>query len=192
VQRRAALAIGWLGHLDEAIELCQRALTQDPLSAVGYEYLAIHLNRNGRLTEAEAAIRKALELAPQRTGTHAILARNLLAQGRGEEALAEVRQEPEEWERLWTRAIIDHAAGRHAESEAALHELIAKHQVDAAYQVALVYAARGDVDLAFAWLERAYVQRDPGLIQMKIAPLFRCLRADPRWGAFLRKMGFPD
>jgi TolB-like protein/Tfp pilus assembly protein PilF len=192
VQRRAALAIGWLGHLDEAIELCQRALALDPLSAVGYEYLAIHLNRSGRLVEAEAVFRKALELAPQRTGTHAILARNLLAQGRGEEALAEVRQEPEEWERLWTQAIIDHAASRHAESEAALQELIAKHQVEAACQVALVYAARGDVDLAFAWLERAYVQRDPGLIQMKTAPLFRSLHADPRWGAFLRKIGFAD
>ena len=94
--------------------------------------------------------------------------------------------------RFWAQAIIHHAAGRHAESEAALQELIAKHQVNAAYQVAEVYAARGEVDLAFAWLERAYVQRDPGLSFMKIEPLFPSLHADPRWGAFLRKMGFAD
>jgi TolB-like protein/Tfp pilus assembly protein PilF len=192
VLRRAAIVIGSLGHPDEAIELCQRALAQDPLSAVAYGLLAVNLNGSGRLTDAEAAHRKALELAPQRTVTHAQLALNLLAQGRGEEALAEAQQEPEQWARLRSRAIIHHAAGRRAGSEAALQELIAKHQGDSAYQVAEVYAARGEPDLAFAWLERAYEQRDPWLSEIKAEPLFRSLHADPRWGAFLRKMGFAD
>ena len=93
---------------------------------------------------------------------------------------------------LYALAIIHHVAGRHPESEAALQELIAKHQGDSAYQVAEVYAACSEADLAFAWLERAYVQRDPGLSQMKTEPLFRSLHGDPRWGAFLRKMGFAD
>jgi len=64
--------------------------------------------------------------------------------------------------------------------------------VEAAYQVAEVYAARGEVDLAFAWLERAYDQRDGGLSQMKPDPLLRSLHADPRWFPFLRKMGLAD
>ena len=192
VLRGASFVIGWLGHLDEAIELCQRALAQDPLSAGACATLASYLYRSGRLTEAEAAHRKMLELAPQRTLAHANLALNLLAQGRGEEALAEAQQEPEEWARLRSRAIIHHAAGRHADSEAALQELIAKHQLDAAYRVAQVYAVRPEPDLAFAWLERAYVQRDPGLSDIKTNPLFRALHTDPRWGAFLRKMGFAD
>ena len=71
-------------------------------------------------------------------------------------------------------------------------QLIAKHQEESAYQVAMVYAARGETDLAFAWLERAYVQRDAGLSEMKPDPLLRSLHADPRWDGFLRKMGFPD
>jgi TolB-like protein/Tfp pilus assembly protein PilF len=192
ILRSAAMVIGWLDHLGEAIELCRRALAQDPLSTLAYNNLASYLYRSGRLTEAEAAYRKALELAPQRNMTHAHLALDLLAQGRGEEALAEALKEPEDWERLRSRAIIDHAAGRHVESEAALQELIAKHQLDYACQVAQVYAVRGEPDLAFAWLERAYVQRDPGLSQLKAHPLFRDLHADPRWGAFLRKMGFAD
>jgi tetratricopeptide (TPR) repeat protein len=184
--------IGRLGHLDEAIELCKRALAQDPLSAGAYWSLATNLDISRRLIEAEVAYRKALELAPQRAGTHARLALNLLAQGRGEEATAEAQQEPEEWERLWAGAIIYYAAGRHAESEAVLQELIAKYQGESAYQVAEVYAARAEGDLAFAWLERAYVQRDPGLGDIKTQPLFRPLHADPRWRAFLRKMGFAD
>ena len=51
--------------------------------------------------------------------------------------------------RLWAFAIVEHAAGRPAESDAALHELIAQHAIEAAYQVAKVYGARGDADLAF-------------------------------------------
>src|SRR6516225_4358918 len=119
VLRGAAAVIGRLGHLDEAIELCKRALAQDLLSAGAYWSLATNLDISRRLIEAEAAYRKALELAPQRTATHAHLALNLLAQGRGEEALTEVQQEPEEWERMLAQAIIHDAAGRHAESEAA-------------------------------------------------------------------------
>ena len=187
VLRRAAAVIGTLGHFDEAIELCQRVLAQDPLGAVAYANLATCLDRSGRLAEAETAYRKA-----QRSLTRANLALNLLAQGRGEEALAEAQQEPEEWGRLFAQAIIHHAAGCHAESEVALQELIAKHQSEAAYQVAQIHAARTEADLAFAWLERAYIRRDPGLSSMKTDPLFRSLDTDPRWSAFLRKMGLPD
>jgi hypothetical protein len=120
------------------------------------------------------------------------LALNLLAQGRGEEALAEASREPHEPVRLWATAIIEHAAGRRTESETTLQELIVKYQAGHAYQVAEVCGARGEADLAFDWLERAYLQRDGGLTSMKINPLLRSLHVDPRWGAFLRKMGLAD
>ena len=162
------------------------------MSAPAYVTLGLNLERSGRPTEAEAAYRKALELAPQRHQTRSHLAWNVLAQGRSEEALREAEREPAEWARLLAMAIIHHAAGRHAESESALQELIAKYQGEAAYQVAQVYAARSERDLAFAWLERAYVQRDAGLENLKVDPLLRPLYANPRWGPFLRKMGFAD
>ena len=56
-----------------------------------------------------------------------VLALNLLAQGRGDEALAEAAREPHEVFRLWALAIIEHAAGRRTESDTALQELIAKY-----------------------------------------------------------------
>jgi len=49
-----------------------------------------------------------------------------------------------------------------------------------------------EIDLAFEWLERAYVQRDGGLTETKTDRLFRRLHADPRWGVFLRKIGLPE
>ena len=58
------------------------------------------LDASDRRIEAEAAYRKALELAPQRGGTRANLAVSLLAQCRGDEALAEAARELREGIRL--------------------------------------------------------------------------------------------
>jgi adenylate cyclase len=116
----------------------------------------------------------------------------LLAQGRVDEALEEALREPEQWARLWALAIIYHVAGRGAEADAALHELIATHAEDSACNIAQVYAARDETDLAFEWLERAYGRRDPGFSEMKLQCVLRRLHADPRWGMFLGKMGLAD
>ena len=192
VLRLLAWLAASLGRLDEAIGLFRRAIEQDPLSTRAYRGLGAALEAADRLAEAEQAYRKALELSPQRVFAHARLGLNLLAQDRGDEALDEALREPEEWVRLWALAIVHHAAGHGSEADAALSELIAKHAEDSAYQIASVYAARGETDLAFEWLERAYVQRDPGLSFTKPDPFLRSLHADPRWSAFLRKMGFPE
>jgi tetratricopeptide (TPR) repeat protein len=141
-----------------------------------------------RLVESVAANEKVLELAPQRAVARASLAIVLLGLGRTEAALAEALREPEEWGRLYALAIVHHAAGRASDSDEALRTLAARYAGDAAYQVAEVHAARGEADPAFDWLERAFAQRDPGVVWTKIDPLLRPLHADPRWAAFVRKL----
>jgi len=192
VLRRFCALATTIGHFDEAIRVGRRVVEQDPLSAVAYNNLGLALDAIDRLSEAENAYRKAIELGPQRTITRAVLAVNLMRQGRCEEALAEVSREPEEWGRLYASAMIFHALGYRAEADAALRDLIAGHGDEDALQIAEVYAARGEPDLAFAWLERAYAQRDPGLADLKIRNSFRALRADARWDALLRKMGLEE
>ena len=189
---RAGLLATNLGRFEEAIGLYRRAIEQDPLSAGAYHSLGIVFDAAGRLADSEQSYRKVLELSPQRVGTHALLALNLVAQCRSNEALDEALREPEEWARLWALAVTHYAAGRRAEAEGALFELIARHAEESAYQVAMVYASRDETDLAFEWLERAYSQRDSGLGEMKAQPQLRPLHADPRWGVFLSKMGLAD
>jgi hypothetical protein len=87
--------------------------------------------------------------------------------------------------------MVYHALGRKQDSNAALAELIAKHGTDSAYQVAEVYAFRGESDKSFEWLERAYKQRDSGLPDIKVDPVFKTLRHDARYSAFLLKMRLP-
>lgn len=191
-----ALVLAWAavlaknqGRLEEAIALKRSALEYDPLSSGSYHGLGNALHAADRYADAETAYRKALELTPQKVGTCAYLSLTLLAQGRSEEALAEAMREPGEVVRLWALAIIRHAMGRCAESDAALRELTEKYAEHAAYQIAEVHGARAESDAAFEWLERAYTQHDGGLTEMKPSPLLRSLHADPRWAQFLMKMG---
>jgi hypothetical protein len=60
-----------------------------------------------------------------------------------------------------------------------------------AAQIAAVYAARGDADKAFAWLERARKQDDGGLADLAAEPLFRKLRGDPRFARALQSINLP-
>jgi hypothetical protein len=54
-----------------------------------------------------------------------------------------------------------------------------------------VYGYRGQLDKSFQWLERAYNQRDPGLPSIKVDPLLKNLRHDPRYTEFVKKMRLP-
>lgn len=58
-------------------------------------------------------------------------------------------------------------------------------------QIAEAYAFRGEAARAFQWLERAYLARDSGLSLIKDDPLLKNLDNDPRYAAFLKKMGLP-
>ncbi len=56
----------------------------------------------------------------------------------------------------------------------------------------VLYAGGGDSDQALACLEKAYDQRDSGIVFMKVDPLFDPLRSDPRFQVLLRKIGLPE
>jgi hypothetical protein len=93
--------------------------------------------------------------------------------------------------RAFLYPIAYYALGRKKESDAALNGLIAKYHAGSAYQVAEIYAFRNQPDEAFHWLDRAYAQRDSGLIKTKVDPLLKSLRKDPRYAAFLKKLNLP-
>ena len=77
---------------------------------------------------------------------------------------------------------------RRAESDAALARATTAHAHRWAYGIAEVHAYRGEIDRAFAWLDRAYRQKDVMLCRVKGDPLLRNLEPDARYKTFLRKM----
>ena len=191
VVRQAAALAATLGRFEEAIERGRRAVELDPLSAGARVNLAGFAYYAGLLDEAEAAVRKGLELSPAYPSAHLQLGQVLSARSNPEAALAEMEREPEPIWRRFGLALVYHALGRKKEAEVALGELLEKHKEGGAFQIAEVYAFRGETDKAFEWLERAYAQRDPGLSGVKGDPLLKNLEADPRHAAFLKKMRLP-
>src|SRR4029077_9318241 len=190
VVRLAASSAALLGRFDEALRLIHRAVDLDPLNTHSWEGLGETERLVGQLDAAAAHIRKALELSPDVWPGPIVLSQIYLLQGRPQDALSEIKLVRNDPSRTYLYAIAYYALGRKKESDAALSELIAKYQRNA-YQIAEVYAFRNQSDEAFEWLDRAYVQRNPGLIGTKVEPLLKSLRPDPRYAALLKKLNFP-
>jgi hypothetical protein len=84
-----------------------------------------------------------------------------------------------------------HALGRSKEADGTLVEFIRECRDVGAFQIATVYAYRTETDKAFEWLERAYKQRDTGLLWLKVEPLLNNIRNDPRYVELMKTMKLP-
>ena len=180
-----------LGNLDQAAKLYEKAVALDPLRTNSYVTLGQLLYVAGRYEEAQVALQKALDLNPQATYARVILGQILIAEGKPQQALAGIEKEPSEWGKLMGEILAYHSLGRERDSNAALAGLIAKYDTGAGYQIAEVYAFRGESEKSFEWLERAYKQRDGGLLGIKTDPLLKNLRHDRRYTELLKKMRLP-
>lgn len=179
-----------LGKLDDAIALGRQVLEQDPLSAPFWHNLGLTCHAAGLLDESENAFRRALEIAPQRFVSHALLALVLLDRGDVAAAKAEASDEADAFWRTWAQAIIHGVAGENEKAEDELQNLVNESSEGNAYQIAEVYSMRGQIDEAFKWLARAIEQRDPGVTHAKVNPRFRPLQHDHRWQGVLSQIGF--
>jgi TolB-like protein/DNA-binding winged helix-turn-helix (wHTH) protein/Flp pilus assembly protein TadD len=186
---QAAFMAVLFGRFEEASILDSQALQLDPLNAESWERVADDRFFAGQLDDAIADIRKALELNPDNWGSPVMLSQIYLLQGRPQDALREGEKIQFAAIRIRTMAVAYHALGREKESNAALKELIEKYHASDA--VATVYALRNERDEAFKWLDRAYAQHDGGLIFLKIDPMLKNLRGDPRYATFLKKLHLP-
>jgi len=191
VLRSRAYLARELGRVDEAIQLYQQAIGLDPLKANFYLALGYELYVGARYGETQAMLQRAQDLNPQLSSLHLTRGQILLSEGRQREALAEMANDIGEWQKLSGESLAFYALGRREESDGTLQKLIATHQNDCAYQIAEVYAYRGEADKAFEWLDRAYRQRDPGTPELKSDPLMKSLRQDRRYSELLKKMSLP-
>ncbi|HEY8011733.1 MAG TPA: hypothetical protein VIE67_12145 [Rudaea sp.] len=177
------------GRISDAIALARSGVDLDPLSYYARAVLARSLMPAGRFDEARAEARKSAELQPGAAFSHRWQVVVAVLQGDGETALHEAQLEPSEPYRYYELALAQHTRGDRAAADAALAELIAKHSNNGAYQIAVVYAFRGETDAAFEWLQRSYDTRDTGILSMLIDPLLRGLHSDPRYTILLGKLG---
>jgi TolB-like protein/DNA-binding winged helix-turn-helix (wHTH) protein len=184
-------------RMDEGLSEIKRAQELDPLSPransdVGWVYL-----RARRYDEAIRQIKRTLELEPDFASAHGCLeqaylkkdmyieaaaaARKLMAgSGASADELAAVDSaEPAEAMKIVTRWRLDRA------------DRASKTRSVSPYLYATRYAALGERDRAFEWLEKAFEDRDTSIVSLKVDPACDNLRSDPRFPSLLRRIGFP-
>ncbi|MDQ3172299.1 MAG: hypothetical protein M3Q91_01140 [Acidobacteriota bacterium] len=91
------------------------------------------------------------------------------------------------------KAIMGHAYarwGKRSEAVGLLEEVTAAGSVSS-YSVAGIYAALGESNPAFEWLNKACEQHDVQLVSVKVDPTLDGVRSDPRYADLLRRVGLP-
>jgi len=186
-----ARVLVYLGQIQEAEKLARQAIELDPLAYLARGNLARILLAEGKLDEADAAARKSAELQPAAAGSHRWQVVVAVQRGDGETALREAQLEPDEGYRRFELALAQCVRADREAADAALADLIANFRNQLAYQIAEIYAVRGETDKAFEWLQISLDNHDTGLLSLLIDPLIRSLRGDPRYKSMLEKIGLP-
>ncbi len=192
-----SIYLGALGRSEEAVAEAKRALDLDPVSPAINQNVAEQLYMARQFDQAIEQCRKTLEMDPSFPLTHSLLGRVCLAKGMYREALAEIEKylalSPRNPAALASLAYAHARSGERSQALRVLDELraLSKERHVPSYHFAIVYAGLGEKDQAFAWLEKAYEERDGSLPMLKVNPSLDPLRADPRFADLVRRVGVP-
>ncbi len=178
-----------LGRMDESIAITKYAVARDPVNPRSQYLLGIGYFYAGQPEKSVVPLRIALRLSPEIVLAQLIIGLALYEKGEYDAALASMQAESHEGWRLAGLAVVHHALGQVAESDAALAELIDKYDQQLAVGIAGVFAFRSEVDRAFDWLDKAMQHGDPLLYLTVTTTLFGNLHDDLRWVPFLESIG---
>ena len=161
ISAEVGLFFYYVRRYDQALEELNKALEVDPHHFVTHELLGWVYEAMGKYEDAVQSYLRAIELGGGSKDPEADLASCYALMGRREEA----------------RKILDH-----------LTEYSKGHFISSV-DMAFVFAALGEKDQVFAWLDKAFRERDPYLLDLRNYLRFAPLRSDPRFTALLRKIG---
>jgi TolB-like protein len=183
---------GIVGRLPEAISLLEGLAARNPLDPTALSNLAYHQCLAEEYEECLATNRRLSSVSPDFGGVQTNLGIALLHLGHDADALAAIEKEPDESTRLAGLTILYWSSGRRRDSDAAFQGFRAKASGENAYDIASLYAYRGDFDAAFKWLDVAYQHHESGLAWLKSDPLLRNIRGDSRFSSLLKRMNLPE
>jgi tetratricopeptide (TPR) repeat protein len=183
------------GRFDRALQTILAATERDPLFFLNSAMLGQAHFLVREYAQALTSCRRAFDLYPGATFVHYEAAFVQLALGQPGAALAENALESDAMYRANGLPQVLDALGRTHEADRARADFIRKFGGPHPHYAALMFAAHGDLDQAFAWWDRALQQHDTDLPRLKMAPAYALmpqLAADPRFKALLRKMNLPE
>ncbi len=193
--RYAWVYLSPLGRHDEAIAEMQRAMEIEPLSLIqGANFAGVYMYAR-QFDHAVEQAKKTYDLDPTFFAGQNWLCHAYDAKGMYAESLAISEKTIES--NFPIRAPMGYAyakSGRRSEAERVISQLkeTEKKQYIMNYWVAVIYAALGDKDAAFAELEQAYQAHDWFLPRIKTDSFMDPLRDDPRFKVMLRRLNLPE
>jgi TolB-like protein/Flp pilus assembly protein TadD len=189
----------YVGRLDDGISEAKLARDLDPLSLPINNALAGRLLAAGHYDEALQQVQKTLELDPNFAPAHQTLGWAYLRNGKREESIQEFQKAlhlsgTDDPDLMLDLGFAYATTGNRREAGKILAKLksLQERGLVPSGSVAILYGALGDSNEAFAWLQKAYEERDPQLTYVKAGRRFEPLRHDPRFQALVRRIGLPE
>jgi eukaryotic-like serine/threonine-protein kinase len=192
-----------MGRMAESAAESKLAVDLDPIDDVLIDCLCWHSFAARQYDDSIRLARNLLTRVPDDTWSLTVLAWDYEQTGMPEQAIAEFKKAVELTNKdsplfsPFFLAGLGHAyaaAGRRVDAEHVLQGLLerAKHSYVSPFDIAVIYVALGDKDTAFAWLDRAVVERSTFVVNSKWDPRLDPLRPDPRFQALLRRIGLTE
>jgi TolB-like protein/Tfp pilus assembly protein PilF len=194
-----------MGRGAEAIAENKKALELDPLSIPINNFLGAMYAYTGDYEKSYEQFQYTIKMEPSFPLAHAWLSDLLAIQGKYKEAIQEFQKSQllsgvdpgEAAKEAASRLDAFEKGGEQGYWQHLLQEMLQAEKrgqpPPLATAVASLYAATGDKENAFHWLDRGYEEREGQAITLlKVEPSFDSLRSDPRYAKMLRKLGLPE
>ena len=176
------------GDYERSIRLFEEARLLDPLGLDNMLGLGRGNYLAGHFDQAKAILKEAIRSYPDAFTTHYRLGNVMIVSGDYAGALEAYDKEVRDGFRTTGRALLFHAMGDTERADEELRALL-ELGITWTYEIAKIYAFRGELDEAFAWLDRALGRRDQGLLIFTGDPFLDNLRDDPRYEVVLERLG---
>lgn len=189
---RRGLLYAMQGDIEHALEFNDRAQQLEPLWLAPKGAAGNFLYFARRYDESIRVLEQVLALDERADNARAFLIRDLIVKGDYDRAIAEYDKRPLQMPGSnANRAQALALSGRRPAALAELDRLLklSKQRYVAAYDFALIYAALGDTENTFAWLERAMQDRSTMISFLAQDPMFDAFHGDPRFASLVRRIG---
>ena len=184
------------GGDEEFLASAKRAREVDPLSrsvtTPSWELMLTH-----QYDQAVEFVKKSVEANKSNPHMHTFLGYTLISVGRHPESVAPfleaIRLGDDSPDTQGALAQAYAKSGEPEKARAILRRLETGKEYVSPVGLALIYAALGEREQAFALFERAYSRRDRQLVWLSLEDRYNPdLRSDPRFRDLLRRIGLPD
>jgi serine/threonine protein kinase/Tfp pilus assembly protein PilF len=194
------LFLSWEARHPDAIAHLRRAIELDPLNLQYQCNLGQVLHNAGQSDAAVEQLKKALDMDPNFNYAHAELRQIYRDTGKYDLAMEEwkksaaLNNDPEEMAiaadsaKVYAKSGIKAAVAREIE----MRKELGKRRYQDPAEIAYLYASIGDKEQAFAWLDKARVEKSSGVEPVKIVKALDQWHNDPRYIDLLKQLGLPQ